>query len=250
MIATCTDTHRGTRETERADAVDRVHRQVDDGHLVAAHLLHHLDASARPHNRKTTTRTTSTNVDMRATDLRRQQAIEEVDVDVAIGPHRRRHADEDHADQQVARDLLGPRRGVVEHVACEELVEDVRPPESRRSRTLSRPRTNSRDRSIGASSTCMWPSRRGRALRSRGDAQAFHGHVALQRCRRFRASGNPVAIERMRPDPRFLACAMTSDPSSLAPRTARGCQAAGRFAARSWTTRHLIAWILSQSALV
>ena len=36
-------------------------------------------------------------------------------------------ADEDRADQQVARDLLGPRRRVVHHIAREELVEHAQP---------------------------------------------------------------------------------------------------------------------------
>ena len=35
-------------------------------------------------------------------------------------------ADEDRADQQIARDLLGPRRRIVQHVARQELIEHGR----------------------------------------------------------------------------------------------------------------------------
>ena len=58
-----------------------------------------------------------------AAGARRKQPVEEVDVDVARAPHRGGNAHEDRAHQQVAGDLLGPRRRVVHHVAREELVE-------------------------------------------------------------------------------------------------------------------------------
>src|SRR5436853_7675497 len=35
--------YRRTREAEGADAVDDVHRQIDDSHAIAPHALHHLD---------------------------------------------------------------------------------------------------------------------------------------------------------------------------------------------------------------
>ena len=47
------------------------------------------------------------------------QSVEEVDVDVAVGAHRGGDADEHRGDQQVACDLLGPRRRVVEEIAGE-----------------------------------------------------------------------------------------------------------------------------------
>ena len=54
--------------------------------------------------------------------------------------HADRRADEHDADQQVARDLLGPRRRVVQHVAREELVEDASGRAARRSRARPSPR--------------------------------------------------------------------------------------------------------------
>ena len=53
----------------------------------------------------------------------RQIAEDQVDLDVSRQPHARRRADEDHADQAVGRDLLGPGVAVVEDIAGEELQE-------------------------------------------------------------------------------------------------------------------------------
>src|SRR3954469_2848574 len=54
----------------------------------------------------------------------RQIAVDQIDLDVPRQPHAHRGADEDHADQAVGRDLLGPGITVVEYVAGEELEED------------------------------------------------------------------------------------------------------------------------------
>ena len=51
------------------------------------------------------------------------QPVEKVDMDVPRAANGRGNADEDRAHQQIAGDFLGPRRGVVHHVAREELVE-------------------------------------------------------------------------------------------------------------------------------
>ncbi len=50
--------------------------------------------------------------------------VEEVDVDVAVAPDGAGGAEEDDADEKIARDLLRPGGGGVEGVAGEELVED------------------------------------------------------------------------------------------------------------------------------
>ena len=63
----------------------------------------------------------------RGPTLRRHQPVHEVDVDVPRAPGRRRDAHEHRADQEVARDLLGPRGRVVQRVAREELVEHAQP---------------------------------------------------------------------------------------------------------------------------
>src|SRR5215510_6773718 len=103
-------------EADHAHAVHCIHRQVDDGHLVVAHLLHHrpgepdgVAEEGDPYR-----------VDQRrhrAADRRRQQLVEKVDVDVPVGAHRSRHRDEDRADEEIARDLLGPRGRVVQRIA-------------------------------------------------------------------------------------------------------------------------------------
>src|SRR5207248_10088289 len=60
-----------------------------------------------------------------ATYRRGQQAVEKVDVNVTVGAYRGGDGDEHRADQQVAGNLLGPGSRLVEHVAREELIEDV-----------------------------------------------------------------------------------------------------------------------------
>ena len=75
----------------------------------------------------------------RASGLRRNEAVQEIDVDVPRAADGGGNAHEHRADQQVARDLLGPCRRVVQHVAGEELVEDVeaqQPEEGERSPIL------------------------------------------------------------------------------------------------------------------
>ena len=112
------------REAEGDQAVDVVHRKVDDGHLQVRILRHQLDREPR----RVGEERDPDDVDegrQRAPDLRRQLAVEELDVDVRVPAHAHRRADEADDDQQVAGDLLGPRRRVAEHVAGEELVEDV-----------------------------------------------------------------------------------------------------------------------------
>ena len=115
--------HRGTGEAEAAHRVDAVHRQIDDGHLVVAHLLHHLPGEDhRVGEEHDAYRIDQGGHD--ATDGLGQVAVRDVDVNVSIEPHQVRDADEDHADKKVAGDLLGPGGRVVERVAGEELVED------------------------------------------------------------------------------------------------------------------------------
>ena len=134
----------------------------------------------------------------------RQDAVEEVDVDVVVLAHADRGADEHGADQQVARDLLGPDGRVVERVAREELVEDRRRRAPRRSRTRASPRSDRCARSIGSSwtsnsplavSTCSCgPSARVSLLRSlRCDATALRSAVIsfARRCSSCAGSASP-----------------------------------------------------------
>ena len=83
------------------------------------------------------------------------QAVEEVDLDVVVLRHADRRAGEDGGDQQVARDLLGPGRRVVEQVARPELG-TARPPRAAR-RSRRDPRLGRRARQVRASSSA-WNS--------------------------------------------------------------------------------------------
>src|SRR5215470_14418409 len=76
----------GKCEPDHADPVHDVHRQVDDGHLVVAHLLHHGPGEV---DRVTEEGNPDHVHDHRqdATRPRRQQPVEEVDMYVPIGPH-------------------------------------------------------------------------------------------------------------------------------------------------------------------
>ena len=117
--------NRRAREAEQAHGVDDVHRQIDDRHLVIRHLAHHLAGQ----HRCICEEQDADDVDQRGkrpADTRRQQSVKEVDVDMPLHPHHRRHADEHHADQQITRDLLGPRGRIVQHVARKELIENRR----------------------------------------------------------------------------------------------------------------------------
>src|SRR5258708_1195616 len=110
-------------EAEGDEAVKDADRPVDDRHALAADLLHEgdgeVDAVAEEED------TQAINEDRKgARHIARQQAVEKVHLNVVVLAHVARRADECDRDQQVARDLLGPRRRVVERVAGEELVED------------------------------------------------------------------------------------------------------------------------------
>src|SRR5205814_3629146 len=112
--------HRGAGETEGAHRVDAVHRQIDDGHLVTAHLLHHLPSEDHRIDEKHG----ANRVDHgghHATDGLGQIAIRDVYLDMAVEPNQIRDADEDHADEEVECDFLGPGGRVVERVAGEAL---------------------------------------------------------------------------------------------------------------------------------
>src|SRR5574343_535056 len=110
-------------KTRQHHAVDDVHRQVDDGHLVAAQLFHHLAGEHGSGAKESD----ADHVDQRAhgaRQLRRHVAVKKVHMDVVVFGYANRGTREDGGDQKVTRDLLGPGGRVVERVAGEELVED------------------------------------------------------------------------------------------------------------------------------
>src|SRR6266567_2488851 len=116
-------TYEHQREAEQDGVIDVVLGKVDRGHGFFTDDLDvdpdQLDGVAEEDD--------SDQVDRRREYTRhevRQIAVDQVDLDVPRQPHAHRGADEDHADQAVGRDLLGPGVAVVEDVAGEELEED------------------------------------------------------------------------------------------------------------------------------
>ena len=179
-----------------------------------------------------------------------------------------------HADQEIARDLLGPRRRVVEDVAGEELVEDVRRQAARRNRRRATPRTcSATDRSARRSGACA-PTRRG-PVRRRAARFAvvvllfiFRNILHARRPQKLRPShrvgrspDSPRAIPTLaRRVPchglAFAASAKTATFDHLVSGT-QPCYSRTRDRARSahrslatGSHGYLIAWILSQSALL
>src|SRR5438132_709605 len=114
---------RHQREPEGDEPVHDADRPVDDRHALRADLSHERDRepdavaekedAQRVHQRG-----------KRARHHPRQQAIEEIDLDMVVLAHVHGGADEGGGDEEVARDLLGPRGRVVQRIAGEELVED------------------------------------------------------------------------------------------------------------------------------
>ena len=103
-------------------------------------------------------RSTSTAIASPRAARGRQVAVQQVDLDVVVLGDADRRADEDRADQQVARDLLGPRGRVVEDVAREELVEDRRRRGARTAPARPSPRSCVPDRSTASSVAWNSPS--------------------------------------------------------------------------------------------
>ena len=158
---------------------------------------------------------------------------------------RSRDADEDHADQEVAGDFLGPRGRVVERVAGEELVEDgdrEDPEEKERDPGLEGVMREV-DRRVGRCACA--PSRRAHALpgaRRAALVSVFACGSRVPRLLRHRVTAVVPARKRERPvdvrqrnrsvskitDPRFR-----GDDASV-------CQARIACAARSWTDASLL----------
>ena len=92
-----------------------------------------------------------------APERRRQIVVEHVDMDVARHAHAHDGAQEDHDDEAVDGDLLGPGKAVVQDVAREELQEDAErhaPEHGERDPVLHRVARQIDGRAVSSSKAC------------------------------------------------------------------------------------------------
>src|SRR6186997_2549837 len=117
-----TDEHQHTTE---ADApIDVAHRQIEYRHALDAHAIDDRPGQVREQAEKAELDEVHNGEQRGAQRPRSHHVGEKLDRDVRIAPRHHRAADEHDPHQAVARDLLGPRQAVVEHVAGEELQKD------------------------------------------------------------------------------------------------------------------------------
>src|SRR4029077_3680224 len=116
--------HEHPDAAERDPAVDVAHRQVEHGHALQAHALGDGPGEPCEQAEETELDQIDEGEQRRARESRLHDVREKLNRDVGVAARHHDPADEHDPHQAIARDFLGPRQAVVEHVAGEELQKD------------------------------------------------------------------------------------------------------------------------------